>query len=156
MKKALIFLVAIFFFGCNNKDEDTLCFNYDTTMSFSVLNAKGDDLLDPENPNGFDVSKIRLFYEINGEVKEQGLNPNFVKGVFKNMITNKYQISIPLNSFDLNKKTVTYIQWNERDKDMLQSTFDTGHCYTRVDKVWLNNKLILDSPYAENVYTIIK
>ncbi|WP_026727857.1 hypothetical protein [Flavobacterium denitrificans] len=155
MKKALMFLIAIFFFACDSKDEDILCFNYDTSMSFSVLNAKGEDLLDPEIPNGFDVSKIRLFYEINGEVKEQGLNPDF-RAIFKNMITNKYQITIPLNSSDLNKKTVTYIQWDEKHADTLQSTFDTRHCYTGVDKVWLNNELILDGYNKKYVYTLVK
>jgi len=156
VKKVLLFLTSIIFLGCTSSDEGVLCANYDTSMSFSVLDSKGEDFLDPENPNGFDVSKIRLFYEINGEVKEQELGTNFFKGIFKNMTINKYQITIPLNSFDLQKKTVTYIQWNEKYKDTLYSTFDTDHCYTGVNKVWLNGKLILESRYNKNVYTIIK
>lgn len=90
------------------------------------------------------------------EKLEQGLSPNFAKGIFKDLTTNKYQIEIPLNSSDLKKKTVTYIQWNEKYKDTLQSTFDTDHCYTGVNRVWLNGKLILDNFYNKNVYTIIK
>lgn len=154
MKKVLMFLILIGFFGCNSEEEN-LCAYYDTSMDFSVLNAQGEDLLDPNNPNSFDISKIKLFYEVNGEVKEQKLDSN-VKGVFKNWTVNKYQISIPLNVYDLNKKTITYIQWNEKYRDTLQSTFDVDHCYTRVDHIWLNDKLILDNPYDKKVYTITK
>lgn len=50
-------------------------------MSFSVLDSKGQDFLDPENPNGFDVSKMRLFYEINGEVRA-GTQSKFRQGNF--------------------------------------------------------------------------
>lgn len=156
MKNLIIFLVIIVFCGCNNTDEDVLCAYYDTSISFSVLDGKSEDLLDPDNPNGLDLSKMKLFYEINGEVKEQQVGPNFSKVVFRNLVTNKFQINIPLNTSDLKKKTTTYIQWDEKDKDTLKTIFDTDNCFTGISQVWLNGELIFDGLYKEKVCTLIK
>lgn len=153
MKKILILLIAIALSGCDSEGERMLCVNIDTSIKFSILNDKSEDLLDPDNPNSFDVSEIKLFYEIDGKIYDSTPERFFID---KDLTTNKYQISISLNSYDLRKKTITYIQWNEKYKDNVQATFASDYCLTRVDKVWLNDVLIVKGFHSSNFYTIIK
>ena len=71
MKKILIILVVIIVCSCESTDEKKEFGMYvATSIDFSVFNDQNEDLLNPENLNHLDVSKIKLFYVTNGITKE--------------------------------------------------------------------------------------
>ncbi|RZJ49426.1 MAG: hypothetical protein EOO44_18290, partial [Flavobacterium sp.] len=66
MKKILIVLIAFVFLSCDNEDYKELNFTHDISAEISVFNQKNEDLLNPDNSNHLDFSKIKLFYVIDG------------------------------------------------------------------------------------------
>lgn len=71
MRKIWIILITIIVCSCESTDEKKEFGMYvAASVEFSVFNAQNEDLLNPENPNHLDVSKIKLFYVINGIRKE--------------------------------------------------------------------------------------
>lgn len=159
MKKILVFFIIIVFFGCDNSEENKdLCSYYNTTVRFSVLNSEHEDLLNPKNPNYLDVSKIKLFNVINGKTVEF-YDPNLDSPrnfkILKYDYDDVYHIIVFLNYIDKSAKTATYIQWDEKDTDTLESTFNKTKCSTITNQVWLNGKLVWDYKMDDKDYPII-
>jgi hypothetical protein len=153
MKKILIFLTTITLFACDNtdKNDDSINVHWGAGMRFSIFNMDNEDLLNPENPNRLDLSKIKIFYVIDGVTQEfykSNLdNPRNFR-IFKD--ENEYQIAVVLNGFDKSDKTTTYIQWNETDRDTIESTFYRNEYSIRNKKIWLNGEVVWqDADYAE-------
>jgi len=155
MKKILIILVVIIVCSCESTDEKKEFGMYvATSIDFSVFNAQNEDLLNPENLNHLDVSKIKLFYVTNGITKEY-YNSNLDSPrnfkIFKGK--DEFLIRIYLNDLDNSDKAITYIQWSETDRDTIEATFERAYNILRTKKIWLNGdfvweeKGISDSPY---------
>ncbi|WP_264535096.1 hypothetical protein [Flavobacterium sp. N1736] len=148
MKKILIFLTTITLFACHaddNKDDNV---HWGASMEFSVFNADNEDLLNPENPKHLDVSKIKILYVIDGVTQEffdSHLldNPgNFRIFKYENEGESEYRIGVSLNDHDKSEKTITYIQWNETDRDTIESTFYKNKYSIRNKKIWLNGVVV--------------
>jgi len=136
--------------SCNKTDEPIQNgFNLDVGLEFSIINSLNEDLLDPNNPNHIDESKIKLFYVVNGETQEvydgNMDNPrNFM--IYKH--ENEYRIGIFQNTADTEEKPITYIRWNDNDTDTIETSYErtTGAVIQR--KIWLNGEQIWD--WTEN------
>jgi hypothetical protein len=162
MKKILIFLTTITLFACDNTDEKgILGLTHDTSVEFSVFNDQNEDLLNPENPNHIDISKIRIFYIIDGVSHEfNNLNVNGDGSGVLRIVKheNEYRIRILLNNYDKSEKTVIYIQWNDKDRDMIEASFKTAYNLYKPGKIWLNEKLVWEFTFGidQAYFKIIK
>ncbi|PBJ13708.1 hypothetical protein [Flavobacterium sp. ACN6] len=160
MKKILMFLTVITLCACDSKDEkDVLGLTYDISAELSIFNDQNEDLLNPNNPNHLDISKIRLFYVING-VNQEFHNLNVESTSVLRIVKreNEYRIKMLLNDYDKSEKTTIYLQWDESQKDTIQSTFEKSYNLYRPKKIWYNNKLVwqLDYGVEECYFKIVK
>ncbi|QOG01920.1 hypothetical protein [Flavobacterium sp. MDT1-60] len=155
MKKLFIILASTTFFACDSKDDNNVSsFYLNTSIDFSVFNADGEDLLDPETPNHLEESKIKLFYVVNGVTKEffEG-HLDHPRNIMIYKSEKEYIIGVGLNHYE-NGKSTTYIQWNEKDTDTIEATFVRGKNFIYPKDVWLNGKLVsegtkrAESPYV--------
>ena len=145
--------------SCSTDDAEQNQFVFDASYDFIVRDNDGNDLLNPENPNAYKESDIKLFYKINGNVEEvfEGNldNPRHFE-IFKHK--NEYRITVGVNHAKNEDLPITYIQWNEADTDTIKAKFRRTDNLTIIKKLWLNGKQIfppLDDGSGE-FYTIIK
>lgn len=137
MKKILIILITFSFLCCNSEDEKKeLNFTYDISADISVFSEQNEDLLNPDNPNHFDFSKIKLFYVIDGVSHNYTSQLDFVKR------ENEYKIRIVLNDRDKSEKKVMYIQWDENNKDTIEATIKKYKNLYKPNTIWFNNKVV--------------
>ena len=145
MKKLILFLAIASLFACNKSDDLSPAVYLDYSFEFLVFNSQNVDLLNPATPNHYESDDIKLFYETDGEVLEV-YNPlmdyprNFL--VFEH--ENEYRIRVFLNDSNASDETITHIQWNDDDTDIVKATFKRTKNTVRVNKVWLNDIEIWD------------
>ncbi|WP_316632817.1 hypothetical protein [uncultured Flavobacterium sp.] len=158
IKKLLIFLITTAFLSCDSSNESRCSsYYYGIGIDFYVRNTQGEDILDPQNSNSLDVSKIKLFYVVNGVAQEYyNSNLDSPRGFRIFNSKNGYKIRIEMNNLDKSKKRITYVQWNETSRDTLESTFEIDECYTVVKQVWLNGKFVWDRDIDESICPIIE
>lgn len=69
MKKEIILfvvlIVCIIATGCDKNGNDMMV--VDTAVSISYLDSNGQDLLDPETPNSYNIDKFKIYHYRNGE-----------------------------------------------------------------------------------------
>ena len=143
MKNLLFFISFLTLVSCDNSETPESAFNLDTAIEFSVFNSSNEDLLDPANPQSIEISKIKLFYLVDGEKKEvynQNLSSPRNFRVFKH--EHEYRIGINLNDTHASEKPVTYIQWNNTDTDTLEVVYSRTNKSVIKSKVWLNGTQI--------------
>jgi len=153
MKKLIFLLIAFTIFGCNKSKEVSNHDVYDIGFELSVFNSLNEDLLDTATANHYEAKKIKLFYEVDGEVKEVYLTGmeyprNFL--IFKH--ENEYRIRIFMNSTETSDKPITYIQWNEVDTDTIEATFEGSGANVRKRNVWFNGVEVWDWTSNEDGY----
>ncbi len=160
MKKLLIILIILTFFACDSNDDDKEFYMYvNISTYFSIFNVQGDDLLDPETPNHIDTSKIKIFYVINGVKKELTDNPKKYEVYTKEQKNmNAYSIEVIMNDSEKIKKSITYVQWNEKDTDTIEATYVRDKKNVIYPKeVWLNGTLVTGNTkeYGGSPYVIL-
>jgi len=139
MKNLLIILIATVLFACSKSNEMEDQYNLNVGLEFSVLNSQNEDLLNPITPNHLDITKIKLFYVINGE-KQEVNNPNMDYPrnfrIFKH--ENEYRIAVFLNHTETSEKPITYIQWSDNDIDTIEVAIKRTQNSILQDEIWLN------------------
>ncbi len=151
IKPILIALIAVLAIGCS-KDEGCGCTIISLAANISLKNNAGEDLLNPDNPNSYKKRDIKTYYLIDGEQTRAGQYDNFYEdedGVFRYGVMVNYEGS--------DEYPITYIDWNETDRDTIKSEIYRTKNQTRAIKFWYNGELVWD---AENgnapEFTIIK
>lgn len=157
MRTIVLLTIFTMLFGCNSDDIINQA-SLDTGFEFSVVDNEGNDLLNPENPNHFSHSNIKLFYKENGRYKEvYDANLDYPRNflIFKH--ETKYRIRIFLNDSENETQPETMIQWNENKSNIIKAEFYRTSSLVRFNKVWLNDNLIWDSANnSEPYYKLIK
>ncbi len=156
MKKLIVFLAIISLFACDKSDDISPGFIVSIEFDFSVFNSQDEDLLDPTTPNHIEEDDIRLFYEIDGKIL--GVYNPYMDNPRNFMIyehENEYRIKVVLNDSDATEETITHIQWNDDDTDVIKATFTRTRNIVSVSRVWLNDIEIWDSNDSENRYYIL-
>jgi hypothetical protein len=146
MKKLIVFLAITTLFACDKSDDISPGFIVSIEFDFSVFNSQDVDLLDPATPNHIEEDDIRLFYEIDGKIL--GVYNPYMDNPRNFMIyehENEYRIKVVLNDSDATEETITHIQWNDDDTDVIKATFSRTKNIVRVSGVWLNDTQIWDS-----------
>lgn len=135
-------------FACNKDENNDAHYNLDTSISITVVDESGVDLLNPANTNAFLEENIKIYYLIDG-VMEEVNDPNMDNP--RNFSINepeatgdKYWMELLLNiacdSTDL--YGTTYIKWNDTDTDTIQCDYKSESDYTIITKVLFNNKVV--------------
>ena len=177
MRTICLFLSISFLASCQDEPNENSAFlSLDLNMFLTVLSETGSDLLSPENPDGFDFEKIRLYYDNSGErievndpnmdnprnislhsPQDFGLNSDTpYRLAVHSIIPNKAQDSITM-----------YLQWNEENEDIikfeyLKTSSDSdllGGSSIRIIKVWINDDLLWDvelNPYEPRIFILTK
>lgn len=108
----------------------------------SVLDDKGNNLLDPEFEGAFKSEEIKIFYIRNGKI-EEFFNPDLDMPrnfrVYKHEVTDEYMLVLGL-------EYETIVQWREGVTDTLRTEFyyfreNSGF---RVDKIHYKGKVVYD------------
>jgi len=151
MKKILVLLAIFSFFGCNKTTENSTVL--DVGFEFSVFNTQNEDLLDPATNNYYDEKEIKLFYEVDGEVKEVFLaDMDYPRNFLVYKHANEYRIRVFMNHTETSEKPLTYIKWNDSDTDTIEATFERSRNDPKKRKVWLNGAEIWDWTQNEEEY----
>lgn len=134
-------VVAVVLAGCAGNNVKKVVI--DNTIEFRLVDSLGNDLLNPENPNSIDKTKIKLFYLINNELQEV-FDPtkNYTRNFFIYQHEDGYRIRVFLNSSEKEELPETYIQWTESDTDTIKAKFRRTTSLVAVQKIWLNEKEI--------------
>lgn len=144
MRNLLLILTFVTMQSCDNSDETVQQqFNLDAGIEFSVRDSSNVDLLNPENTNSLDTDAIKLFYLIDGktvEVYDKDLDYPRNFRVYQHQ--DEYRIAIFTNHAETEEKPVTYIQWNESDRDTLEAIYDRSQNGVLQSKIWLNGQQI--------------
>ncbi len=161
MKNLLIILAITTFFSCNKSDDSEIPYgtNLDRGIQFSVFNSENEDLLNPDSPNHLDVSKIKLFYVVNGEEIEV-YNPNLDHPRNINIFEyeNVYRIGISLNDTETSDRPITYLRWNDQDFDTIEVTYERSPGAVLKNRVWLNGEEVWErgDNTIDAYFTLIK
>lgn len=138
MKSILFALIILLAVGCN-KDDDCGCTIISLDANISLKNAAGADLLDPDNPDSYKKENIRIYHLINGEQKQAGLDDIIYKD-----IDSIYRYRTFVNYEGNDEFPITYIDWDEKDRDTIKSEIYRSNNVTRAIKFWYNDKLMWD------------
>lgn len=144
MKNLLLLTALIFLVSCEKSNNQQQGYFLDVALDFSIINSQEKDLLDPTTPDHLDVSKIKVYYLINGTSREvndpsHAYPMNFM--IFKHEHENR--IRIFLNDKENVDSSVTYIQWRPNYIDTIVASFEIvkNKCF-RKQNVWYNGNKI--------------
>ena len=149
MKNLLYIATIIGLFSCESSDTmDNNYYNLDTAVKITVVDINGNDLLNPNNANCFLEENIIIYYLIDGE-EEEIYDPNMDCPrnfciYAPDTADGKYWIGLTPNivSDSTVGYGITYIKWNDNDKDTIKCAHRSGEGYTIVTKVWFNDELV--------------
>lgn len=158
--RTLILILALFaFIGCDT-DEGEEQVDIAVAINFSIRDSEGNDLLNPNNPNSFDESEVKLFYLIDGNLTEvydgnKHSPRNFTMNEYPP--ASEYRMTIFVNHSKTEEYPITYIKWNETDTDTIKTEIYRTGSLTEIRKAWFNGELVWESSYnSEPYFELIK
>ncbi len=169
MKKTIFpcMVILALLLGCK-KTEPTDGVFIHTSIEFSVVDADGNDLLDPRTEHSINPADIRIYYLKEGkleEVYDSRLDDprNFsirAPGQYAGPDTG-YRMRVIVNSPEsITGSSETHIQWGELGRDIIHAEFRGSPSFSvlMVNKVWLNGDAIwdLDKEVSDAHFTLVK
>ena len=165
LKVTIVIVLCFLTLSCNKK-QDCLGVYMDETFTFYVRDSAGNDLLDPSNPNGYNIDSIRVYYLLTDGTLHNGQTYyEFEKGVGRN--PGDYELMRSEDGYvldfilytrhskkSIHKRPIIYIDWNDSDRDTIISKLitrrgdpkdptDAGYCiFSLWDTIWYNGKVI--------------
>jgi hypothetical protein len=157
MKTLFRVIVLLFATALSSCEEEFICCPPmdNTSITLKVMDAQGQNLLDPKLEKSFRENTIKIFYEENGKLEE------YYNGGMTNMRRN-FKIQEPELEFDYRMKLIlkekTVIQWNTFDADTLQAEIEDNGVFLNLLKVYHQGELKWDAtkPVSGFEFTIIK
>lgn len=153
-----LFLLIVFGISCSENENDNIYYGYSisTSVRISIVDEQGTDLLDPNTPNYYNCSNVKISHLLNGEIVEYheghldysegyriynpedlGFNDTYL---FCVLATSAY------GSESKNTNPITYIKWNDTDTDTLQCEYEITDYEIFCTKVWYNGNEVWVSP----------
>lgn len=156
----LLFITFTLITSCTDKEEEQNSDHIQSSIALSIQNSNGDDLLNPNNPNGIDTSKIKIFYVVDGKKTQYFAPANLdnTKGYFIFEHLNEYRIAIFTDNDDASTKETTFIQWSENDEDKIDVLYEKIESSLFISKVWINGQDLLYDRFVNDdpTFTLIK
>ena len=158
MNKFLLIISILLLISCAKHPDSADVF--DTYIDLRLENISREDLLNPDTDNSYNQNDIQLFNLLDGVEQYHFCgNCDHQKGYFFFERDNRFIMRIFPNSEIQKNGTdpITYIQWNETDRDTIQCHINRNDdgSYIFCTKVWYNNVLVYDNN-GERYFTIIK
>jgi hypothetical protein len=156
--KTIIFFAAIMLItSCSDKEEQDQ-FIVDRSISMTVKDVNGNDLLDPEFSGSLNENSIKLFYVIEGIAIEAYDGHLDYPRMFKiDKHTNEFRITVFPNTAKGEEFPITYIQWDEFDTDTIGCKVFRDINREIITEVWFNGeKKWEDSELTERFIEVIK
>lgn len=163
-------MISVILLSCKHtasRHGEPDCFGIykDEIFKICVRDSKGNDLLDPSNPNGYNIDSIRVYYVLTDRTLYKGQTSYHIFDNIKNpgdyqLMRSKdgYVLDFILRTLHSKKSDhelpKMYIDWNDSDRDTIKAklitrrgdpkdTTDAGYCIFAVwDTIWYNGKLI--------------
>ena len=152
MKKRILYLLVLpllsSLFSCDKQHLDPYS---DLGFRSYVVDQHGNDLLNPNNENSIETSRVRAFYKKEGKMIEYE-----VSGIcfFRepDLSEDKYSVSVALSLYTDNEgKSVTIIRWNDYESDTIEvkiskkeySIIATDYTLNSSTPNWVNKELKL-------------
>ena len=150
-------VLVVFLVGCKKTNvNDSVVI--DKAIELSLVDAEGNDLLNPQHDHAIAPSGIKIFYLIEGELQEV-YNPtrDNPRNFFIRQHGTEYRIHIFLNSDEGEEFPETFIQWNESYTDNVKAKFRRSPSLLVIDEVWLNDEAVWSSDDRKELHlTLIK
>ncbi len=136
--------------SCNSDDIVIDGFNYDAILNISVINANGDDLLNPDNSIAIDQSKIKILYLLKGKLIQESNGSDYPRNFVIYKQDGLNIIRIFLNSSAEEQYPQTYIQWSENNTDIIKIEYNRTSNSVTKKTIWLNDNLTAEIvPYLK-------
>lgn len=163
-------MISVILLSCKHtasRHGEPDCFGIykDEIFKICVRDSKGNDLLDPSNPNGYNIDSIRVYYVLTDRTLYKGQTSYHIFDNIKN--PGDYQLMRSKDGYVLNfilytlhskksnhERPKIYIEWNNDDRDTIKAKLivregnpkdptDGGYCKFFVwDTIWYNRKVI--------------
>lgn len=157
MYKYLLIITLMFQISCDkNENMDVV----DTGISLSIVDNLGKDLLNPDSLNSFNNNNVKLYYLKNGIEEFYHCGNCDLPNGFTYDTKDHFNTFVFRPNFEQqqnNSNPITYIQWNESDRDTVQCqiTRNGNNSSITCTKVWYNGELVWNSE-GERFFTITK
>ncbi len=134
----LFAFIGLLLVNCANDDEQ---FVFANAIELSLTDSSGNDLLNPETPNSIDITKIKLFYLVKGQLQEiNDPTKDYPRNYFVYHHENNYRIRIFLNPSEDTELLETVIKWSDTDADTIIAAFKRTTSTVVIQKIWINEK----------------
>lgn len=155
MRNFGVIFLSIIIFSCSKNDEaiDTAAaLPGDNSFNLVLKDSIGNDLLDPDHPNTYNLGSIKTFEIIDGDVIEI-YNPRMdaPRGyfIFENYLDeNVFGFSVPGNETSLYRTFL--LEWNNQDTDTIEMEYETIYNRNDVVKIYYNNEKKWDLDDAQD------
>ena len=150
-------VLVVFLVGCKKTNvNDSVVI--DKAIELSLVDAEGNDLLNPQHDYAIDPADIKIFYRIDGEWQEvYDPTKDSPRNFFIRQHETGYRIHIFLNSDEGEEFPETAIQWNEFSTDNVKAKFRRSSSLLVIDEVWLNDEAVWSSDDRKELHlTLIK
>lgn len=153
-----LLILGIIISSCSKKSQEMAVL--DTYIDIKLTDMSGNDLLNSQSPNSYNNSNIEIFYLQNGSEQFYYCgNCDHQKGYYFFERDNKFVMRLFANfeSQNNNSNPITYIQWNESDRDTIQCKYYRSGNGNSINctKVWYNGEIAWENQ-GERIITIIK
>ena len=143
----LLFLLLSTFLlvlSCENKyccEPPPICCNNAPSLYVSLVNSKGEDLLNQENEIAFKVEDFRVFhyYNDNNYFINNSNQPNQLRKLPNDNLTSYFT---PLSTHLTLGKSTTIVKWNNKVSDTIEAEFSSENI---VSRLIINHKEIIES-----------
>lgn len=154
MKTSILITAIFFLLGCSKHSTSE---NVDVIIRILVEDKEARSLLDPTHKNYIDVSKVRVYYLINGQKKYQ-YEPNWSCPSHFCAISDdgKRYVKLSPNISITEDFPITYIEWSEYETDEIKCHFNRTENSVVCDKVWFNQELVYPNDTKDRIFKIIK
>lgn len=157
MARFFIICLTFLMISCS---QGSCCHSIDVGIDLFIENNTGNDLLDPLIQNSYNNQNIRLYY-VNQNMEKVYVCGNYDSpygySFFKNENKNVMRIFPNYNQQQNGSNPITYIQWNDTDRDTLQCEIDRSGDGSTIycKKVWYNNELVWNNNGLRQI-TVVK
>lgn len=147
----------VLIFSCKDQGLDKANVNVDVEIRITYRDIDGVDLLDSSNFNSYDISEVKLYYDIEGEMKYIYLEKSDIPEQFNRICNDSCFLIVSINGSSDDFSSTTYLELSPEDIDTIYTEFSHDK-YRQIMKVYYNGGLKYEArPYGIGpFFTVVK